>query len=121
MNINRGDIWIVDLEPTIGSEMKKRRPIVVINTDAINSIPKFNLRIVVPLTSFREKYDKGWFIKIYPGNRSGLKVPSIVDPYQIRCISDKRFERKLGRVTASQMEQIEEQLLVVLDMDYLVD
>ncbi|NYB53007.1 MAG: type II toxin-antitoxin system PemK/MazF family toxin [Methanobacteriaceae archaeon] len=42
MNINRIDICIVDLEPTIGSEMKKRRSIVLISTNSINSVPKFN-------------------------------------------------------------------------------
>lgn len=43
MSINRGDVWLVNLEPTVGTEIRKTRPVIVINSDAVGALP---LRLV---------------------------------------------------------------------------
>jgi len=47
MNISRGDIWKVNLDPTIGAEIKKTRPVVVVSSDAVGALP---IKLVAPLT-----------------------------------------------------------------------
>ncbi len=52
-DIHRGEIWRVDFDPTIGVEMNKKRPAVVISTDNIGVLP---LRVVVPITDWKPRY-----------------------------------------------------------------
>jgi mRNA interferase MazF len=49
----RGEIWLVDLNPTRGQEIQKARPAVIISAEIFNPIP---LRIVIPITSWQEKF-----------------------------------------------------------------
>ena len=51
--MKQGEIWLIDLEPTVGAEMKKIRPAVIINDDALGRLP---LKIIVPLTDWKEHY-----------------------------------------------------------------
>jgi len=48
MNISRGEIWLVNLDPTIGTEICKTRPVIVVSSDAIGALP---IRLVAPLRS----------------------------------------------------------------------
>ncbi len=47
MAINRGEIWVVNLDPTIGAEIRKARPVIVISSDAVGVLP---IKLVAPLT-----------------------------------------------------------------------
>lgn len=47
MKISRGEIWLVNLDPTIGAEIRKTRPVVVISSNAVGTLP---IRLVAPLT-----------------------------------------------------------------------
>lgn len=47
MNIRRKEVWLLDLDPSKGHELKKTRPVVVVSTDVVNKVPNFSLRIVV--------------------------------------------------------------------------
>lgn len=114
MIIKRKEIWWLDLEPTKGKEIRKVRPIIVVNSDVINQVPNFDLRIIVPLTSWQEKYSKGWFVKITANAENGLKNDSAVDPFQIRCVSLSRFKEKIGMISNSQMQKIEQKLFYLL-------
>ena len=51
---------------------------------------------------------------------NGLNNDSVADPFQIRCVSEKRFDKKMGRIgkiKISQMEEIENKIIQVLDID----
>ena len=50
--MKQGEIWIINLDPTVGSEIKKTRPAIIINDDALGKLP---LRIIVPLTDWKER------------------------------------------------------------------
>ncbi len=66
----RGEIWLVDFDPTVGSEIAKRRPAVVVSDDTIGKLP---LRIVVPVTDWKEHYVSiVWFTKLDPTAASCL-------------------------------------------------
>lgn len=60
--MKQGDIWLINLDPTIGSEIKKTRPAIIVNDDALGKLP---LRIIVPITEWKEKFEIApWLIQI---------------------------------------------------------
>ncbi len=60
--MHRGEIWLIDLGPTVGDEIKKTRPAVIINDDAVGILP---LKIIVPITDWKSHYSKAlWMVKI---------------------------------------------------------
>jgi len=92
--MNQNEIWLINLDPTIGAEIKKTRPAVVVNDDALGRLP---LKIIVPLTDWKDHYSIApWMIKIDPSVKNGLTKPSSADYFQIRSVSEDRFVRKLG-------------------------
>lgn len=121
MNINKRDIWYVNLNPVKGHELEKERPVIIVNTDIVNSLQNFELRIIVPLVTWKPKYDDAnWFVKIKPNSINGLRNISVADPYQIRCVSEERFNTekgRIGKISKSQMEDIENKIIAILDID----
>ena len=66
----RGEIWLVNLDPTVGSEIKKTRPAVIVSSDALGRLP---LRLIAPITEWKDHF-KGsiWHVRIDPGGKNGL-------------------------------------------------
>jgi mRNA interferase MazF len=103
-NIQRGEIWLVDLEPTKGDEIKKTRPCVVLSSDQYRILL---LRIVAPITEWDTRYSKfPWFVHIKRSKTNKLDKESAADCLQIRSISEERFIRKIGNVTPEEMADI---------------
>ena len=61
MDSRRGEIWLVRLDPTLGAEIRKTRPVVVVNSDAIGVLP---IRLVAPLTEWKDYFAH---ISFFPG------------------------------------------------------
>ena len=61
--MRRGEVWFINLDPTIGAELKKTRPAVIVNDDAVGLLP---LKVIVPLTAWKEHYRQapGWCVSI---------------------------------------------------------
>ncbi len=58
--MNRGEIWLINLDPTIGAEIKKTRPAVIVSSDAVGILP---LRVIIPLTEWKENYSQAaWMV-----------------------------------------------------------
>ncbi len=89
----RGEIWLVNLDPTVGAEIQKTRPVIVISSDYIGKLP---LKLVVPITDWKDSFElELWHIRLDPSNESGLTKPSAADALQSR-IDTRRFIRKIG-------------------------
>ena len=89
--MKRGDIWLVNLDPTIGSEVKKSRPCVIVSPAELNN----HLRTVVvaPMTS------KGFAAPFrVPVTHAGVKGLIVLD--QLRTVDKVRLSKKLGTVSA---------------------
>ena len=113
--MKQGEIWEINLSPTIGAEIKKKRPAVNVNDDSIGILP---LKIVVPITSWKERYSGAvWMVKIEPDNQNNLKKSSGMDAFQIRSISTKRFLRKIGSVSLTELYEVKEAIKAVIDID----
>ncbi len=62
--MKQGEIWLVSLNPTVGSEIKKTRPAIIVNDNTLGKLP---LKIIVPLTDWKERYSIApWMIKVVP-------------------------------------------------------
>jgi len=97
MVVNQYEIWLVNLDPTIGSEIKKTRPCVIISPDSMNK----HLRTVqiAPMTSNTTDYP--WRVQIVFEKRHGRVA---ID--QIRTIDRRRLIRKLGKTTHNIQQEI---------------
>ena len=110
--MKRGEIWLVNLDPTIGSEIKKTRPAVIISSDLVGILP---LKVVVPLTDWKDRYSPAiWMVKIDPDEQNGLSKPSAADALQIRSVSEQRLVKQLGALPQIQIAQIVQAVLNVL-------
>ena len=104
MNVKRGEIWIVNLDPVLGTEIRKTRPVVVVNSDAVGVLP---IRLVAPITEWKDYFaDNVWHVKLEPDAANGLTKPSGVDTLQLRGVDTLRFIRKLGEVSPQMMRAI---------------
>ena len=102
--MRKGEVWLINLDPTVGAEIQKTRPTIIVNEDAIGILP---LRIIVPLTDWKERYEIApWMVRIDPDTANGLYKPSAADTFQIRSVSQVRFVDRLGRVSNSQLQEI---------------
>jgi mRNA interferase MazF len=100
----RGEIWLVNFEPTVGAEIRKTRPAIVISSDAVGRLP---IKLVAPLTDWKARYATStWHVRIDPDAMNGLTKPSPVDALQLRGMDHLRFVHKLGEVSTSQLEEI---------------
>ena len=101
MNIKRYEIYFADLNPTIGSEIKKVRPVVIISQDEMNQY--LETVVVCPLTS-----------ELHPQWRTRLQIKCAnkeaeVAVDQIRTISKKRLKKKideLSKIKAAQLRKL---------------
>lgn len=88
--VARGDIWLATLDPTVGSEIQKTRPVLVVSPDSMNN----HLRtvIIVPLTS--GSHAAGFRVPIYFASKDGLLLLD-----QTRAIDKRRLKKKMGVAT----------------------
>ncbi len=97
MNSNQGEIWLVNFDPSVGKEIRKARPAVVINSDLIG---RLGIRVIVPVTGWKEYYEGyPWIIKLENDEQNGLSKPSAIECLQIKSFAQERFIKKLGKVS----------------------
>ena len=108
----RGEIFLVCLDPTIGSEIKKTRPALIISNDINNQFAQ--TVTVLPITSSTGKIYP--FEVILAVGESGLAKKTKVKCNQIRTIDKKRLIRSMGKVSRDKISEIEIALRIHLDM-----
>jgi mRNA interferase MazF len=113
--LKAGEIYWVNLDPTIGNEIKKRRPVVVLNGGHDKHL---KLAIVVPVTAWSSYWEKNpFFVSLEPNTTSGLKKKSVVDCFQIRAVSHNRFAEKIGAISNDEIDQTKRSITLILDID----
>jgi len=113
--IKRGDILLVNLEPTIGSEQRgKSPPCLVVSPKELNDV--FRGVIVCPVTDAKHLKQSELGLTLLPAGEGGLNKDSLVVAFQLRMIDKRRVIRNLGNISASLLSEVNESLHAVLDL-----
>lgn len=119
MNPKRGEIWLVNLDPTIGSEIKKTRPVVIVNSDLIGKLP---LKWVVPMTDWKTYFASNiWHVYIEPTEENGLSKPSAADVLQLRSVDARCFARRLGVLPIADLQEVVLAIAAIIEYQEIVD
>lgn len=113
MPIRRGEVWVIEFDPTKGDEIQKSRPGVIINSNAVGD---YELKIVVPVTSWKPLYrNKPWMVELPRNSRNGLNADSAADSFQVKSLSEKRMQKKIGEVRPNKLEEIVTAVALCID------
>ena len=114
--MKQGEIWLINLDPTVGAEMKKTRPAVIVNDDQLGRLP---LKIIAPITDWKAHYSVApWMVTINPSSQNGLTKKSSVDCFQIRSVSENRLIKRVGFITFQEILQVQEGIVKVIGYEY---
>ena len=114
MRAKQFEIWIADLNPTLGTEPGKVRPIVVVQTDLLNKHHASS--IICPITTNVQKGSEILRVHIKNGS-SGLDEDCDIMIDQVRAIDNKRLIKKVGSVSQEITGKIKENMKIVLDLE----
>lgn len=106
--MKRGEVWWVDFEPALGSEVKKVRPAVIVSNDASNAA--MHRVQVVPITSNVSRL----YVFEAPVAVKGAAGKAMAD--QVMTADKQRLKKRIGRVSASEMLGIEQALRIQLGL-----
>ncbi len=105
---HRGEIWWVRLDPTLGSEIRKTRPCLVIGTDILND--RRQTVLVVPLSSSPRPGPP----LLVPVQCAGRPVVAVTD--QLRAVAKERFDTLIGSLSPAELAAIEDALRHILEL-----
>jgi mRNA interferase MazF len=109
---SRGEIWLVDLNPTRGHEQSGRRPGLVLSVDLFNH-GSAGLVVLLPLTTRAKNIP--FHVELIPPE-GGIKQRSFVKCEDIRSVATERLFRKIGSISPPTMQQIEDRVRILLDL-----
>ena len=114
MPIKQFEIWIADLNPQIGTEPGKTRPVLVIQTNLLNKVPHPST-IVCPITTNVKKDSEILRVHLKHGT-ANLQQPCDIMIDQIRAIDNKRLTKRIGVLPDELIETVKENIQIVLDL-----
>ena len=115
MKCKQFEIWLADLNPQIGSETGKIRPVLVIQTDLLNKIPHLST-LICPITTHITSGAEILRVSLKKGTASLLHDCDIMID-QIRAIDNKRLIKRIGDLPQQLSEQVKANILIIMDID----
>lgn len=115
MLIKQYEVWIADLNPRIGTEPGKTRPVLVVQTNLLNRL-QHPSTIICPITSKVKKNAEILRVHLDKGT-SGLKQACDVLIDQTRAIDNKRLTKRIGSISEEQISKVKENLKIILDIE----
>ena len=106
--MNRGDVWWVNFEPSIGGEIRKKRPAIIVSNNAAN---KFLNRVqVIPITSNTDRlFPSEAYVTV-----AGKKGKAMAD--QLATVSKQRLSKRIGSISDDEMNMVVEAIRIQLDL-----
>ena len=115
MIINQYEIWIADLNPQIGTEAGKTRPVLVVQTNLLNSIPHPST-VICPITTNVQKDSDILRVHLKKGMANLLENCDVMID-QIRAIDNKRLIKKVGVLPIEIISKVKENIAIIIDLD----
>ena len=115
MVIKQFEVWIADLNPQIGTEPGKKRPVLVVQTNLLNKIPHPS-SIVCPITTNVKQDAEILRVNLIKG-MANLHQDCDIMIDQIRAIDNKRLVSKVGDLPKQIISKEKENILIVMDLD----
>lgn len=101
----RGEVWLVDFSPAVGSEIRDPHPALIVSVDDLNKSP-WGLIVVCPISTFRKEKPFRLHVLLSPPE-GGIKHASIIRCDQVKSVSIQRFSEKWGTIKASAMQNVD--------------
>ena len=108
----RGEVWLVDLDPTRGRERAGKRPVLVVSANGFNKSPA-DLLVILPMTSKDKSIP--WHVPLQPPE-GGTKTKSFIMCEAVRSISHDRLVQRWGAVTPATLDEVEDRLRILFDL-----
>lgn len=115
MLTNQFEIWIADLNPKIGTEAGKTRPVVVVQTNLLNKIPHPST-IICPITTNVQKDSEVLRVHLKKGT-ADLHQPCDIMIDQVRALDNKRLIKKVGVLSSDLSDKIKVNLMIMMDLE----
>lgn len=113
MKIKQYEIWIANLNPRIGTEAGKVRPVLIVQTDLLNQLHPST--IICPITT-QVKSDSEVLRVHLKKSISGLNSDCDIMIDQIRAVDNRRLVKRVGILTPGLKEEVKQNLLITLDL-----
>lgn len=114
MQVKSFEIWLADLNPRIGTEPGKTRPVLIVQTNLLNKIPHPSI-IICPLTTNVHKESEVLRVHIKKGT-ANLNENCDIMIDQVRAIDNKRLIKKIGELPDILAVKVKENLAIILDI-----
>ncbi len=115
MPIKQFEIWIADLNPQIGTEPSKTRPVLTLQTNLLNKI-EHPSTIVCPITSNVQPESDILRVHLKKGT-ANLKQDCDIMIDQIRAIDNRRLTKRIGVLPNKLIDMVKDNLMIVLDLE----
>ena len=115
MLIKQFEIWVADLNPKIGTKPGKTRPVLIVQTNLLNSIPH-PLTIICPITTNVKKDSEILRVHLKKGTANLHQACDIMID-QVRAIDNKRLMKKIGNLSTDLTAKIKENLQIIMDIE----
>lgn len=113
--MRRGEVWLVEFDPTVGDEIRKLRPAVLVSDEGVGVL---SLKVVVPVTKWQERFmERKWMALLEPTTENGLTKRSAADAFQVNSVSTERFVRQIGTLSETEMQAITRALALVMKIE----
>ena len=111
MEIKKGQVYLADLNPRVGTEPGKVRPVVVVQTNLLNGLHPST--VICPVTT--QVYSKAQFLRVHlRAGEGGLTEPSDVLVDQIRSIDNRRFVKSTGKISNRNLQRLLQNLRTLI-------
>lgn len=117
LRYRRGEIWWVNLDPTVGSETAKKRPCVILQNDIGNA--RSNTTMVAPLLKGSKTYP--FVVNVVTTATNGLDESRGIHLEQMRVVDDRRIDNKLGTLEEKYWSEIEQAVGIVLGFNAIFE
>ena len=114
MKVKQYEIWIADLNPRVGTEPGKTRPVLTVQTNLLNKIPHPST-IVCPITTNVKKGAEILRVHLKKGE-AGVEKDCDIMIDQIRAIDNNRLLKKVGVLPAHLVDSVKENIAIVMDL-----